>query len=450
MLNPKQKSTMARKHRKDEINEENWGGPCRGGCGKYNQGEFVCADCRKKAAEKSFALKPGEVELYRGSVGKPEDKVVKQIVVVDAASLEPDNIEWVWQDRIVDAAVNWCLGQPNNAKSVLTVEIAACASTGRDWPDKKKNTLGAMDVLMYCGEDSLTKVVIPRLIAAGADLKRIKFLDRKSFRVVAGDNEPEKRGLDLTQDLDDLLLMVKKHPKTKLLIVDPITGVFGDKDIGKNKESNPVFEKLIDFCEASGVAFVGVLHMPKLTTNSSIDKIPGGSAVRGSAKSAFMVSHDTDSDNRYDHELTMVKWNYTGVTDGLKFKTVTETLEHKGKKIETVKIVPGEATSNVADDVLAKQNAKPGERDKQKDKCEMFLMTFLADGPQRSPKVYAAALSAGRFSDDTVKRALKSIGGDHIDRRDKHEGYWMTLTPGSPFPEVRSEEQQVIADVEAL
>jgi hypothetical protein len=59
--------------------------------------------------------------------------------------------------------------------------------------------------------------------------------------------------------------------------------------------------------------------------------------------------------------------------------------------------------------------------------------TYLAKGPVRSPDVYDAA-KMQEFGRTTVKRALKNIGGDHIDRRNQREGYWMTLSPGAPFP----------------
>jgi len=266
-LNARQKAALKRRAPKPQpICEENWGGPCRGGCGKYIQGEFYCADCRKSAAEKNFTLSPGEVELVRHAVGKVEDKIVKQVVVMDASSIEMEEMLWLWPNRIPEGAITWIMGQPNNAKSLLTIEIAKCATTGTDWPDGTPNTMGKCKVLMYCGEDSLSKVVIPRLRAAGADLSpgMIGFMDRKSFRTIAGDNSPEKRPLDLGEDLDTLLELAKKHPDVKMIIVDPITGVFGNKSINKNEEANPILEKLIDFCETTGIAFVGVTHVLKL------------------------------------------------------------------------------------------------------------------------------------------------------------------------------------------
>jgi hypothetical protein len=454
-LNPRQKKILDQKAKKERererISEENFGGYCRGDCGKTVVGTYYCDNCKKSIADKNFALQPGEVELYRGNVGKKEDKIVRQIVVKDAASIEMEEMTWVWQDRIPTGAITWCLGQPNNGKSLLTIELAACITTGRDFPDGARNTLGPSKVLMYCGEDSLSKVTIPRLKAAGADLSpgMIGFMDRKSFRQTAGDNDTEKRPLDLSQDCDTLLEMIKAHPGIKAVIVDPITGVFGNKNINKNEEANPVFEQIIDLCEASGVAFVGILHVPKRTTNNAIEKIAGGTAVAGSAKSAFMLSRDPDSDNDHDHVMTMVKWNYTGKTEGLKYSTVEAEVPFKDRKLKIAKIVWGEKTPDKADDVLVKQNTKREERDRKADKCEAFLQTLLADGPCRSPEVYEAAKTLG-FGASTVKRALENVRGRHIDRRNVREGYWMALPGKDTFPEAESEPLIALAQGEEL
>jgi putative DNA primase/helicase len=422
---------------RERIDEEQYKGPCRG-CGKHVEGEYTCHDCRTKKQREALSLKPGEVELYRGNIGKPEDKLVKQVVVTRADDGNIEDTEWIWLNKIPLGCATWILGQPGNAKSLMTIAITACVTIGKDFPDGSKNTVPPSKVLMYCGEDSLSKIVRPRLLAAGADLTKVMFLDRKSFRTVAGDNDPEKRPLDLSQDCDVLLDLVKQHPDIKLLIVDPITGVFGNKNINKNEEANPVFEKLIDFCEASGIAFVGVLHVPKRTTNSSIEKIAGGTAVAGSAKSAFMLSRDPDSEDKHEHMLTMVKWNYASNMDGIKYKTVPATASWKGKQTSTVVIEWGEVITEIADDVLAKQNSKGAERDRQADRCAGFLRTYLAAGPQRSREVYESAKAAG-FGKSTVQRALEELGGQHLDRRAQSQGYWMTLTPGvdaTPQPEL--------------
>lgn len=445
----KRKAQDKQRSRKDIDHEEAYLGSCKNGCGNIADGSYICAVCRKEAEEKSFTLGVGETELWRGPIDLGAEgegiKLTRQIVAISADSIAPERMGWVWIDRIPDAAVTWILGQPNNAKSLLTIEIAACASTGRDWPDGTPNTMGAVDVLMCCFEDSLSKQVVPRLMAAGADLKRIKFLDRRSFRThLAGNPEPAKKGLDLTEHLPALLAALKAMPAVKLIIVDPIRDIFGKARMTHDPEVGPVLADLIEFCEKARIAFVGVVHVPKHQTNSAIEKVAGGSAVAASAKSAFMLSRDPDSDDKHHHVMTMVKWNYTGKTGGMKYSTVPATVDYKGETFEVAKITWGETTDIIADDVLKAQNAKPMERDKQADKCEAFLMTFLKDEPKRSPEVYEEALKFG-FGSATVKRAMKNIGGYHLDRRAQRSGYWMSLTPDPMLEAVEPENQKMMA-----
>lgn len=430
--------------------EEDYKGLCKNGCGSYCNGGYLCDVCLMKKHEAKFELKAGESELYRGNFGPKEENVFRQIVAIDADSLEPDNTEWIWQDKIPDGSITWILGQPNNAKSVMTCDIAASASTGRDWPDGSKNTLGAVKVLMYCGEDSLKKVVVPRLIAAGADRSKIKFLDRKSFRIMAGDNEPEKRPLNLVQDLDILMELIKANPGYKMIIVDPITSIFGDKNIAKNEEVDPVLQHLIDFCEEAKVAFVGVTHVPKRQTNMAIEKIAGGSAIAGSAKSAFMLSQDPESDYKHDHILTMVKWNYTGNSNGQKFSTKGLEVDFKGKTLKTVKIAWGEITTLDGNDIMAHQNSKKEMKDSAVERCMVFLQTFLADGSKRSTEVYDTGMAhPDKYSSDTIQKALKKMGGKHVDGRKVGRGncWWMALQ-GKESPAFEGETIAVAAGEE--
>jgi hypothetical protein len=226
--------------------------------------------------------------------------------------------------------------------------------------------------------------------------------------------------------------------------------VFGNKSINKNEEANPILEKLIDFCETTGIAFVGVTHVPKRSTNSAIEKIAGGSAVGGSAKSAFMLSRDPDSDDVHDHLLTMVKWNYTGEASGMKYSTVPAEVEHKGKKLKIAKIAWGESTDLIADDVLVAQNSKKDDRDRQADKCDAWLSAHVGDTPRKSKDVYNAAEAQG-YGASTVKRSIENLKGRHIDGRKvgMGAGWWMAL-PGVDFPAPKEEKLIALAADEGL
>lgn len=414
--------------------EDDQPGACLGGCGKTVPSKY-CPECRITKDLEDYGLNHGERELWRGSAGKVEENFIQQVVVRSAASVVIEPMTWLWSERIPEGFITWIVGQPGNAKSLMTIEIAACASTGKDWPDGSKNTLGAMKVLMFCGEDDLSRTVIPRLMAAGANLDNIDFLDSKSFRGTVGDTKIPGRSIDLDQDMEALYNAIKAAPEYKLLICDPITGIFGKKKLTKDEEVNPILEQLVDLCKEMKLTFIGVCHTPKRQTNSALEKIPGGSGVAGKCRAAFMLSRDPDSEDKHEHLMTIIKGNLTGELGGMKYKTVPCTVvDDKGTKYPIVKIEwSDERTDLMADDVLTKQNNKGAKKDRQAGKCEAFLKTFLAKGPVRSPEVYDAAKLQG-FSDFTVRGALKDIGGGHVDRRTiDRSGYWMSLTPHAPF-----------------
>jgi Mrp family chromosome partitioning ATPase len=65
-----------------------------------------------------------------------------QVVSINAASVRPEELTWTWKNRIPDASITWFVGKPGQGKSLAAVNVAATVSTGRDWADGAKNTMG--------------------------------------------------------------------------------------------------------------------------------------------------------------------------------------------------------------------------------------------------------------------------------------------------------------------
>jgi RecA-family ATPase len=64
-------------------------------------------------------------------------------------------------------------GDPDLGKSIITLDMAARVSCGTPWPDCLDKPNEAGGVVLLTAEDGLEDTVVPRLIAAGADLSRI-------------------------------------------------------------------------------------------------------------------------------------------------------------------------------------------------------------------------------------------------------------------------------------
>ena len=68
-------------------------------------------------------------------------------------------------------------GLPGMGKSQVHCQFVASVTTGRAWPDGT-NGIPARNVIMLTAEDSLDQIIIPRLIAAKADLDRVHILKK--------------------------------------------------------------------------------------------------------------------------------------------------------------------------------------------------------------------------------------------------------------------------------
>jgi hypothetical protein len=125
---------------------------------------------------------------------------------------------------------------------------------------------------------------------------------------------------------------------------------------------------------------------------------------------------------------------------------VSASVDWKGRKIDTAKIEWGAVVGTVADDVLAKQNSKTVERDRQQDRCDAFLRTYLSNGHQKSKDVYDAATAQG-FGSSTVKRSVINIKAHHVDgRKYGKQGWYMSMTE-NPFDEPTVEERVMTVGV---
>ena len=370
-------------------------------------------ECRSCMAEALTAVEEGKAELLRV---KDKGGNTIQVVTINAASVRAEPLTWTWKNRIPDASITWFVGKPGQGKSLASINVAATVSTGRDWDDGARNTMGPKRVLMYCPEDSISRVVVPRLVAAGADLSKIDLLDSRSFRTYCPDGTKIKRCLAMDEDMPALLTLLGKHPDIALMICDPITGIWGDTNVNHNKEIWPVVANLIELCEKRNLTFLGVAHTNKRGSDAdAIDKIQGGSTMAGAARAAFLFSRDPDSEDKHDHVMTNVKVNYTDEWNGLKFRTVGATaVTGDNRELETVRLDWLEATEMSADDVMDKQREKKANggsgADGKLGLAKAFLTTNLQAGNDIQFKLIQQGEEKEGISRATMFRAAKDLG----------------------------------------
>jgi len=115
-------------------------------------------------------------------------RVGRSLRATPYSSVEPEIVRWAWAERVPLGAVTLGVGRQGLGKSTLLASLAADLSRGRLSGDLygKPTT-----VLMVNCEDAHETTVVPRLLAADADLDRVIGLDvDEDGRLVESDIEP--------------------------------------------------------------------------------------------------------------------------------------------------------------------------------------------------------------------------------------------------------------------
>src|SRR5262245_57967051 len=140
-----------------------------------------------------------------------------------ASDIEPAAVEWIWPGRFAREKLGIVAGLPDEGKGLLFYYIISCLTRGRAWPCGE-GTAPLGNVILLTAEDDLQDTVIPRLIAAGANLGRIKILRM----VPTGDG---KRMFSLVTDLEILRQQIEEIGSVQSIFIDPITAYLGVKQI---------------------------------------------------------------------------------------------------------------------------------------------------------------------------------------------------------------------------
>src|SRR6266536_292872 len=157
-------------------------------------------------------------DLLERAKAAPETKA-PQYVAVRASDVVALPLDWLWKGHLLRGSLEMMTGLPDIGKSQVHCQYVACITTGRGWPDGTANT-GRGNVIMLTAEDNTAQILVPRLMAAGADLERVLILQR-----IRTDNK--NRMFLLSEDLEELERAIVDFGEVWLTTFDPITAYMG-------------------------------------------------------------------------------------------------------------------------------------------------------------------------------------------------------------------------------
>lgn len=340
---------------------------------------------------------------------EPQKAKASALRITKSSEVEPELIEWLWKDRIPLGKLTLFSGNPDVGKSLVSLDVAARLSSGRDFPDGK-NTLGACDVLILAAEDDPSDTIVPRLIVAGADLDRIHLLD--------GTNVADmERGFALDADVQLLREHLSENPEIRLVIIDPISNYLGFAEINKEQELRRVLTPLVNVARDAECAVLTIAHFNKQMGADAIHKTGGAVGLVGIQRMGWAFTKNPDDPDA--RLMLRIKGNISADSKGLGYRTVGKEITIQGQQSTQPVVEWLGASSETADNVLQLSN-DPEARSARN--ISNWLREFLQHAEQPASEVFKAAESKFGNAGDRVRRASEQIGVTK--RQENRRWYW--------------------------
>ncbi len=205
-----------------------------------------------------------------------------------AADITPEPIHWLWDGWLAKGKLHIFAGMAGTGKTTIAIALASTITTGGRFPDGSQSPIGS--VLIWSGEDSPADTLVPRLMAAGADLSKVHFVGDITA-------DYELRSFDPATDMPSLMIKAASIPDLSLLIIDPIVNaVAGDSH--KNGEVRRALQPVVDFGEKLNCAVLGITHFSKGGQGKDpLERVTGSLAFGALARIVLATAKIVDGDS---------------------------------------------------------------------------------------------------------------------------------------------------------
>ena len=328
----------------------------------------------------------------------------------------PDRpVDWLWPDRLPAGGAFTASGPIGCNKSMALIDMAARISNGADWPDGSKNEFGPREVLICATEDELQTVIRPRLRAAGANLEKCLYL-QNAFDEKGG--ERKSRPMDLERDTQRLYEALKAQPGILLVILDPVTGFYGNANPNDNRKIRQMVTKIAKMCMKTRTSVACIVHENKKSDVNVVDKMMGASSLSQIVRAGMRFSFDAEKKPN-GRIMASLKNSYGGRGGGMKFEVEqTDMISTGGKELKNIGYVRWTETHNDTADEVRERQQQEKEETGENTKLVVAMKIIgdaLKDGKRLQRDVHALLDQWERensqtISDETRKRARRKIG----------------------------------------
>lgn len=189
-------------------------------------------------------------------------------------------VEWLWEDRIPLGEISVAEGHPANNKSTLLYDLAARLTQGNEMPcvPPRRGRKRQGGALFLIAEDSLSKTVRSRLLAAGADLSKVGVFEH----------------IAIPNDIDMLRIEKAVHEiDAKLIVLDTLNDFLNCNVLG-NQAVRKALEPLRELADRTNTAVVAIRHFVKSNSGHSLLRGGGSAGITAVVRSQLKVYKHPD------------------------------------------------------------------------------------------------------------------------------------------------------------
>ncbi|GAB4686003.1 AAA family ATPase [Mycobacterium avium] len=326
------------------------------------------------------------------------------------AGVVPAKVEWLWRPWLPLGKVSILEGEPDVGKSALSLTLSAIVSTGGEWPDSVVDgdvvpgiAAEAAGVVLVGVEDDYADTVVPRLIAADADLDRIHTITQPL------DARGAPSPFVIPDDVGRLRRAVVEA-RAKLVIIDPITAFLSTSQVkaGDDPSTRQALMPLVLLAAETGCAVVLVRHLNKATGMSAKNRGSGTIAFTGVTRSVLVAGRlKEETPNGPTHAIARTKGNLSKEPMAIGYR-----LDNAPDDPDSPVVTWCGPLDMTADQLVGADGAKVGDARKSapvRDEATATLTELLTDGPMKADEATKKTREVVGCSVKTVKEAAKRL-----------------------------------------
>lgn len=251
-------------------------------------GHWTLADIEALGQAQYEALLAEEGVAYQEEENGPETGAGgrRKVRLTPASDIAIARTHWLWEGRIAIGTFALLAGREGLGKSTVGYWLAARVTRG----ELAGELAGKPRGVMICAtEDTYAEVIVPRLMAAGADLSLVYRVDVEREGGPAGE-------LSLPEDLAAVAREAISH-QVALMLLDPLISRLGRVDTHRDSETRQALEPLSAVAGVTGMAVLGLIHHNKSSAPDALTQVMGSRAFTAVARSVHTVVEDPDDDS---------------------------------------------------------------------------------------------------------------------------------------------------------